>query len=393
MAPPPGVPVSRARPSSTATERIAASGAGVSVIGVGHYPSDVAVDPATGTVYTTNNGDNDISVVDGSTCNVRIKTGCRRGLPGYPTQDVGRVPTALAVDQRTETVYVANYTQATRGTSVSVVSAVRCNARHARGCTHYPHLPPAIPLPFQPTDIAINQQTHTIYVTGDSFTGTSHALAVINGRACNASRTKGCDRVPRIAHVVHPVGAVAVNPKTNTVYLTSYFSRLVSVLDGRTCNATNTRGCNHTKATVTVGLHPWRMNVDARTNTIYVTNYGANTVSVINGGTCDATETGGCSRHPGLVHVGHGPQGLAIDHQHGLAFVTNAGGNSVSVFDTTSCHGSVTTGCGGPTASLRVGPMPTGIAISQSTATVYVTNNRTDTLAIFKAAMPPSVFS
>jgi hypothetical protein len=39
-----------------------------------------------------------------------------------------------------------------------------------------------------------------------------------------------------------PVSAVAVNPKADTVYMTSYFSCLVSVLGGRTCNAGNTSG-------------------------------------------------------------------------------------------------------------------------------------------------------
>jgi DNA-binding beta-propeller fold protein YncE len=348
------------------------------------------MDRATGTVYTTNNGDNDLSVVNGATCNAEVRTGCHPGGAGFPTQDVGRIPTALAVDQRNRTVYVANYTQATRGTSVSVVSAMRCNARHSRGCTHYPHLPPAIPLPFQPNDIAVNQRTNTIYVTGDSFTGTSHALAVIDGRRCNARNTWGCHHVPHIAHLPAPVGAVAVNPKTDTVYLTSYFSRLVSVLNGRTCRAGHTSRCNHPRATVTVGRHPWRMTTDPQTNTIYVTNFGADTVSVINGGKCDASEIRGCGRHPGLVRVGHGPQGLAIDHQHRLAFVTNASGHSVSIFHTTKCQGSVMTGCRRPPAMLRVGPMPTGITINQRTATVYVTNNRTDTLAIFKAAMPQS---
>jgi DNA-binding beta-propeller fold protein YncE len=132
------------------------------------------------------------------------------------------------------------------------------------------------------------------------------------------------------------------------------------------------------------------MTTGPQTNTIYVTNYGADSVSAINGSNCDATETGGCSRHPGLVHVGYGPRGLAIDHQDHIAFMTNTSGNSVSIFRTTRCQGSDMTGCPRPTETLGVGPMPTGITINQSNATLYLTNNRTDTLAIFKAAMPSS---
>jgi YVTN family beta-propeller protein len=307
-------------------------------------------------------------------------SGCKRTPP---RQDVGVVPTAVAVDQRTRTVYVANFTERTRGTGVSVVGAARCNAASTSGCTRFPNLPPEIPLPFQPNDLAVDEQTNTIYVDG---TGTD--LAVIDGRTCNASDIKGCRRRPYIAHVPKGAGAVAVNPKTHTVYVLDYFSALVSVIDESRCNARVKVGCNRVLATVRVGRHPWRMVADVATDTLYVSNFGAGSVSVINGARCNATTVAGCHGRPAVIHVGHEPEGIAVDDANHLAFVTNAGDRSVSIFDTTSCDGANTAGCGRRLAIRRVGNMPDGIAVNERTATVYVADNAGSTLAMFRAALP-----
>jgi DNA-binding beta-propeller fold protein YncE len=76
---------------------------------------------AANTVYTVNTGDNELSVVNGRTCSMATTSGCHGLFPSYPTLDVGREPSALAVNQRTHTVYVANYSNGTRYESVSVV--------------------------------------------------------------------------------------------------------------------------------------------------------------------------------------------------------------------------------------------------------------------------------
>ena len=66
--------------------------------------------------------------------------------------------------------------------------------------------------------------------------------------------------------------AVAVNPKTNTIYVTKFNANTVSVISGRTSTVT---------ATDAVGTEPAAVATDAKTNTAYVTNLGDNTVSLL----------------------------------------------------------------------------------------------------------------
>ena len=47
-----------------------------------------------------------------------------------------------------------------------------------------------------------------------------------------------------------------------------------------------------------VGNGPYALTVNERTNTIYVANGNDNTLSVINGATCDATVRSGCGQTP-----------------------------------------------------------------------------------------------
>jgi YVTN family beta-propeller protein len=76
-------------------------------IAVGHIPSGVAVDPTTGNVYVTNEGDDTVSAIDEATDTVTA------------TIAVGGEPIAVAVDPTTHTAYVTNETANT----VSVISA------------------------------------------------------------------------------------------------------------------------------------------------------------------------------------------------------------------------------------------------------------------------------
>ena len=59
----------------------------------------------------------------------------------------------------------------------------------------------------------------------------------------------------------------------------------------------------------------------------YVTNYGSNSVSVINTSNNKVIEN---------MHVGSGPQGVAYDSGNHMVYVTNAGSNSVSVISITT---------------------------------------------------------
>ena len=108
---------------------------------------------------------------------------------------------------------------------------------------------------------------------------------------------------------------VAVNPSTNTVYLTNVNDNTVSVINGST---------NTVTATVSVGSGPTGVSVNSSTNTVYVANQGGNTVSVINGSTNTVTST---------ISVGSHPFGVAVNPSTNTVYVANQTDNSVSVIN------------------------------------------------------------
>ena len=89
---------------------------------VGSGPVSLAVDQNTDTIYVANSGDNTVSVINGATCNGQNTSGCGQTTA---TVTVGSVPVALDVNQATDTVYVANWGNGT-GTTVSVINDATC---------------------------------------------------------------------------------------------------------------------------------------------------------------------------------------------------------------------------------------------------------------------------
>jgi YVTN family beta-propeller protein len=114
----------------------------------------------------------------------------------------------------------------------------------------------------QDVGVAVNPKTNTIYVA-NSF---SPSVSVISGRTDTVTAT-----IPA-GFFAGPYG-VAVNPKTNTVYVTGLGSKL-SVISGRT-NAITARirlpGAND----------PGAITANPKTSTVYVANLGSSTVSVL----------------------------------------------------------------------------------------------------------------
>jgi DNA-binding beta-propeller fold protein YncE len=75
----------------------------------GPAPLFAAVDTATGILYVTDFAGAEVSILDGSRCNATITSGC--GAPPRE-QAVGSQPYDLAINQQTGTVYVTETFQA-----------------------------------------------------------------------------------------------------------------------------------------------------------------------------------------------------------------------------------------------------------------------------------------
>ena len=116
-----------------------------------------------------------------------------------------------------------------------------------------------------------------------------------------------------LADVLGSVQSLAQN-----AYITNYGDNTVSVIN----TATNT-----VIAVVTVGLEPFGVAVTPNGREVYVTNSGSNDVSVINAATNTVVAT---------IPVDLKPEGVAVTPDGSKAYVANLNGNGVSVIDTAS---------------------------------------------------------
>ncbi|MGA9829674.1 MAG: hypothetical protein WBQ71_01015, partial [Trebonia sp.] len=98
----------------------------------------------------------------------------------------------------------------------------------------------------------------------------------------------------------------------------------MTVLNASTCDSLRTSGCVSNTPYAQVGSGPVGIAVDQATDTIYVVNSNNNTVSVINGATCNAQHASGCSHIPPTVTTGSNPVDVQVD-QATAGFPSNRG--------------------------------------------------------------------
>ena len=207
-----------------------------------------------------------------------------------------------------------------------------------------------------PTSIAINPDTNTVYVTNT----VDNTVSVING-----------NNYTKITDI--PLGkkptSIAINQDTNTVYVLGYqfntLNNTVSVINGN----------NYTKITdIPVGKEPTSIAIHQDTNTVYVANSyvdnepigcgdditsNNNTLSVINGNNYTKITD---------IPVGKKPTSIAINQDTNTVYVANHLSNNITVIDGNN-YTKIT--------DIPIGAVvtPDNVAINQDTNTVYVTNS------------------
>ena len=221
---------------------------------------------------------------------------------------------------------------------------------------------------------------------------------MLNAATCNAHHTSGCGQAPAVVKVGQGTFGLAVSVATDTIYgpnagsAASGFTNghTVSVINGATCNGTDHTGCGHLAATATAGRQPEGAAMDDATHTVYVAN-NANgdspgTVSVINTATCNGTVTTGCHRRFPTMATGRSPFLAAVDPSTGILYVTAISSAEVTILNGARCNAAVTTGCHTPGRQQAVGSLPFALAINPGTRTVYVAQPffQTPSLSIFK---------
>jgi YVTN family beta-propeller protein len=128
--------------------------------------------------------------------------------------------------------------------------------------------------------------------------------------------------------------------------------------------------------TVPVGRDPAGLAFEAVTHTLYVTNAGNDTVSVIDTAACNATISRTCHQHPHLIRLpaGADAQGIELDTATSTAYVADIGTNTISVINTRTCNATDSTGCRRTPASIKDPDGPMNLGVNQRTDTVYVAN-------------------
>ena len=97
--------------------------------------------------------------------------------------------------------------------------------------------------------------------------------------------------------------------------------RTVSVINGATCNGTNTEGCGAHFPVMPAGRSPVAVTLDATTGFVYVADFSSAAVSVLNGSRCNAETAAGCGAAAREQPVGSGPQGITLNQRTHTVYV------------------------------------------------------------------------
>ena len=159
-----------------------------------------------------------------------------------------------------------------------------------------------------------------------------------------------------------PVGngptGLAYDSRNGKVYVTDFNAGAVSVIDSNT---------NQVISTIPLGSNtsPVDLAFDSENGKVYVSNFNAGTVSVIDGNTNQVTGT--------IQGLGQGVFAIAYDSENGKVYVTNSIAGTVSVIDGNTNQ---------VIATMAVGGNPTAIAFNPNNENVYVADgvNRVDVI-------------
>ena len=264
---------------------------------------------ASHTLYASDPFSDTVSVVNTTACNAHHTAGCSATPPAFA---VGPGPGPGAFDTATRTLYVPYGVKASK---VAVINTATCNATNTAGCTQ---APAHVTVGNGTFILAVSQATNTVYAPASGYAGAGHGhtVAVINGATCNGTDHSGCDHLAAIVRAgLNPLG-VAVDDETHTVYVSNNGGSgdvpgSLSLINDATCNGAHTSGCGTHPPTVTVGRSPQWVAVDVGTGKVYIADEFSADISIVNGARCSAAEPN-CRAAVREQPAGSTPVNLAI---------------------------------------------------------------------------------
>ena len=274
---------------------------GTRSVAVGKDPVALAVNEVTDRIYVANNGSASVSVIDGTSDAV------------IATVDVGQLPYVLAVNVTTNKIFVSN----TFSDVITLIDGATTTTSTVKAGSA--------------DSIVVDSKLDRAYLTG--WEGTSLTVLDSNPGSVRKIRMGG----------MHLWG-VTVDEATGKVYVTRAGSAKLAIVDEATGVVSD----------VTTGAIPCAVAMNAANGLAYVVNHGDDSVTVINAEKREVVAT---------VRVGAAPQGIAVDAKRNRIYVANVHGDTISAID-----GSRNTVIG----TYRVGKNPFALAVNQGNGNVYV---------------------
>lgn len=284
----------------------------VATVQVGAVPNVAAFDSRNGWIYVPNWGSNNVSVINGTSTVASI--------------DVGSEPATATYDTKTGFVYITNF----NSSNVSVISG-----RNIVGSVSINHNPlfaaydndngfiyvlcigngtgtgtlsaingttvVSTLLTGNPVDLGFDSFNGNVYVTNIGNGASGGQVMIVHGL-----RTIGLDYVGLSLHLT--ANEIACDPRTGLVYITSFNTNNVSVINGTTL-----------VGTIAVGKSPTSASYDDSNGFVYVTNSGSSNVSVVD-------EEGVLKS----IQVGSEPWSGTFDSINGYEYISNLNSSDVS---------------------------------------------------------------
>ena len=305
----------------------------VKTISVGSEPSAIAYDSANHCIYVANEGDLNVTVINGDTNSVVANI------------EVGGAPDGIAYDSATGDIYVAN--------------SLWSNFTIIDGATN--EVVDWMPYTgVDPMGVAYDSSNGYIYAAN---WGTGN-VTVISGDSVHSWITVG-------SNDSRPDGVDYDNSNGN-IYVAVLGSNMVqdpspgylSVIHGATNSVANT---------LTAGSGPDAVADSGSSAEVYVANYYSHNVSVIN--------AGNGSTQLGSIPVGYAPDAVAYDAFNHDIFVANEGSDNVTVIGT-SDH---------VVGNIPVGQEPDALAYDSANGDIYVADYGSSSVSVIVPGQTYSV--
>jgi len=388
------------------------------MVTVGKSPSGLGINPVTNTLYVANKDSNTTTVIDGRTNTV---------VTNIP---VGHSPYCVDVNPRTNQIFVTNRGFPVDGVITTVTDSMSVSVIDGRNNK----VIRTLMVGKSPEGISVDPIRQTIFVANSG----SYSVSILNGSYDHfkvlANVDLASENFTGSPQVYNLATNLAVNPKTNKVYVTSEDADLVNVLRVEYNTIPNVESAKTVKLNtllltgkitpshvrqpgttlpgISVGNAPHGIAVDPFTDMIYVTNQESDSVSVINGksqsavikdipvgtfphvvavnpitnriyvtnwGTIDVNSNivsvidGKTNQIVAEIHTGKSPHSVVVDPYTNRAYVTNEDDNTISVIDGNSYK---------VLKTIRVGHSPEEAAINTHNSLVYFTNADDNTVSV-----------